>query len=159
MHENDLRWFASGFRTVAAWYDAMRAHDYSMPLQLCHGLDQAMTRLNLTFPEAFRLLWDKKKILVSGRALIYDESARMLWQRGEPPLGASASLAQDVLAQVPPTKDILHLESVWRLAANSSPLELLELWQPTDEDDQCLRRFLLDFGRRVLAAERRNSNV
>ena len=42
----------------------------------------------------------------------------------------------------------------WRLDAGSSPLQLLLLWQPTDKTDQYLRRFLLDFGHRVLAAER-----
>ncbi len=82
MHENDLLWFASGFRRVDMWRDAMLAHGYSMPLQLCHGLSQAMKHLNLTFPEAFRLLWDNKKILVSGRALIYDASASKLWEAG-----------------------------------------------------------------------------
>jgi hypothetical protein len=32
---------------------------------------------------------------------------------------------------------------------------MLELWQPTDEFDQFLRQWLLNFGRRVLAAARR----
>lgn len=60
----------------------------------------------------------------------------------------------DVLAVVPATADILHLESVLRLTADSSPLEQLRLWHPSDEGEQHLRRFLLDFGHRVLAAER-----
>ena len=61
----------------------------------------------------------------------------------------------DVLALVPPTEDIVHLEDVLRLAADSSPLEQLRLWHPADESDQAFRRFLIDFGHRVLAAERR----
>jgi hypothetical protein len=66
---------------------------------------------------------------------------------------------RDVLTLIPPTDDILHLEGVLRLAADSSPLEQLLLWRPTDQADQHLRRFLLDFGHRVLAAERRRGNV
>src|SRR5262249_53754054 len=63
---------------------------------------------------------------------------------------------QDVLASVPPTDEICHLEGVMRLTADSSPLVRLRLWQPTDKGDQYLRCFLLDFGHRVLAAARRS---
>jgi len=65
----------------------------------------------------------------------------------------------DVLTLIPLTDDMLHLERVLLLATDSSPLEQLLLWQPTDKGDQYLRRFLLDFGHRVLAAERRRANV
>ena len=61
----------------------------------------------------------------------------------------------DVLELVPPTEDILHLNCVWKLHEHTSPLVMLELWQPTDEFDQFLRQWLLNFGRRVLAAARR----
>jgi hypothetical protein len=61
----------------------------------------------------------------------------------------------DVLELVPPTEDILHLNRVWKLHEHTSPLVMLELWQPTDEFDQFLKQWLLDFGRRVLAAARR----
>jgi len=159
MDEKDLLWFASGFRTVGAWRDAMLAHGYSMPLQLCHGLSQAMTHLKLAFPEAFRLLWEKKKILVSGRALIYDFSAAKLWDAGTqlpgtPPAGPAPPAVdwhRDVLSLVPLTNDIVDLQSVWCLAADSSPLMKLALWHPTDEDEQWLRQFLLDFGHEVVA--------
>ena len=85
MDEKDFLWFASGFRTVGAWREAMLAHGYLVPLQLCRALSQAMTRLELTFPEAFRLLWDKKKIIVAGHCLIYDLSASKLWDAGAQP--------------------------------------------------------------------------
>jgi diguanylate cyclase (GGDEF)-like protein len=58
---------------------------------------------------------------------------------------------RDVLALVPPTRDILHLQGVWCLAANSSPLMKLALWHPTDEGEQWFRQFLLDFGHEVVA--------
>jgi diguanylate cyclase (GGDEF)-like protein len=58
---------------------------------------------------------------------------------------------RDVLALVPPTEDMLHLQSVWCLAAYSSPLMKLALWNPTDEDDRVLRRLLLYFGDEVMA--------
>lgn len=61
---------------------------------------------------------------------------------------------RDVLALVPLTDDFFHLEGVWRLDAGSSPLERLRLWHPADEVDQGNRRFLLDFGFQVLAADR-----
>lgn len=60
---------------------------------------------------------------------------------------------QDVLALLPPPEDAAHLDRVWRLAANSSPMEKLTLWHPTDPGDLDLRRFLLDFGHRVRGAE------
>jgi hypothetical protein len=59
---------------------------------------------------------------------------------------------RDVLALVPPTEEIVHLDLVWQLDADTSPLRMLELWRPTDAADEGVRRFLLDFGRRVLAA-------
>lgn len=162
MEEKDLLEFAAGFGNVGVWRVAMLARGCTMPLQLCHGLSQAMKHLDLTFPQAFRLLWDNGKILVSGHSLIYDLSAVKLWTAepspgGAPPGGpnpADPSAQRDVLAQVPPTKEILHLEDLWRLDADSSPLEQLMLWQPTDTTDQYLRCLLLDFGHRVLAAGR-----
>ena len=87
MDANDLLWFASGFQTAGAWREAMLARAYLVPLQLCRGLSQAMTHLELTFPEAFRLLWDKKKIIVAGHCLIYDLSASKLWDAGAQPPG------------------------------------------------------------------------
>jgi hypothetical protein len=61
----------------------------------------------------------------------------------------------DVLALVPPIEDIVHLERVWQLHEHTSPLVRLELWRPSDKDDEIIRQVLLDFGRRVLAAARR----
>ena len=72
-------------RTMGAWREAMLARGYTMPLQLCHGLSQAMTHLKLTFPEAFRLLWDNEKIIVAGLSLINANSASTLWAEGKRP--------------------------------------------------------------------------
>jgi diguanylate cyclase (GGDEF)-like protein len=72
----------------------------------------------------------------------------------EPMAPQPVAWRRDVLALVPLTDDFFHLEGVWRLDADSSPLERLRLWRPADEDDQRNRRFLLDFGFQVLAAER-----
>jgi hypothetical protein len=66
MDEKALPHFASRFQTVGAWRDAMLALGYTMPLQLCHGLSQAMTHLKLTFPEAFRVQHDQRIPLPSG---------------------------------------------------------------------------------------------
>ena len=153
MEDMNLLSFAAHFGTVGAWRTAMLERGYTMPLQLCQGLSEAMRYLNLTFPDAFRLLWNHRKILVSGRSLIYARSAPKLWTAGPRPDGAGPP-SRDVLAEVPPTKEIVYLENIWRLDAGSSPLQLLWLWEPTDKTDQYLRRFLLDFGHRVLAAGR-----
>ena len=48
MDEKNLLWFAAGFRTVNAWRDAMFAHGYSMPMQLCHGLTDAVHTVVIT---------------------------------------------------------------------------------------------------------------
>jgi diguanylate cyclase (GGDEF)-like protein len=159
MDEKALPHFASQFQTVGAWREAMLARGYTMPLQLCHALSQAMAHLKLSFPEAFRLLWDNQKIIVAGLSLIYANSASKLWDADKrPPRTPPASptrpaVAQDrdVLTLVPPTEDIVRLESIWSLAADSSPLMKLALWRPSDESDQCLREFLLDFGHDVAA--------
>ncbi len=72
-------------------------------------------------------------------------------------IASDASGKQDVLTLIPLTDDMRHSEDVLQLAVDSSPLDQLLLWQPTDEADQYFRRFLLDFGHRVLAAERRRA--
>ena len=142
-----------------AWRDAMVAHGYSMPVQLCHGLHATMKRFRLRFREAFFLLWSKKKIAARGRQLLYDPSASMMWDAGAPPRVQGlpdAAWDRDVLALIPPTEDIVHLESLWCLAPRSSPLMKLALWQPTDEDERWFRQFLLDFGHDVAAARPEN---
>ena len=153
MEDMNLLEFAAHFGSVGAWHTAMLERGYTMSVLLCRGLDEAMRHLNLKFPHAFRLLWNHRKIIVSGRSLIYDRSAVKLWPV-KPPTDGAGSPPRDVLAQVPPTNEIIHLENIWRLDASSSPLQQLLLWQPTDEVDQHVRHFLLDFGHRVLAAER-----
>lgn len=85
MDEKALPFFASRFQTVSAWREAMLALGYTMPLSLCRGLSHAMTHLELTFPAAFRLLWDKEKIIVAGHCFIYDLSASTLWAEDKRP--------------------------------------------------------------------------
>jgi diguanylate cyclase (GGDEF)-like protein len=71
------------------------------------------------------------------------------------PLGQLSDRAwrQDVLRLLPPDEDTAHLDRVWGLTADSSPLENLTLWHPTDAGDLEMRRVLLDFGYRVRRAE------
>jgi len=166
MDDKALPHFASRFQTVGAWREAMLALGYTMPLQLCHGLSQAMTHLKLTFPEAFRLLWDKQKIIVAGPSLIYACSASTLWDASKrPPSTTPANPSHptvtrdpDVLALVPPTEDIVRLESLWSLTPDSSPLMKLALWQPGAEGEQLLREFLIEFGHDVVATAWKSEN-
>jgi hypothetical protein len=46
MDEKALPHFASKFQTVGAWREAMLELGYTLPLQLCQGLSQAMTDLS-----------------------------------------------------------------------------------------------------------------
>jgi hypothetical protein len=66
---------------------------------------------------------------------------------------------RDVLDQVPPTDDIVHLEHVWRLDEQSSPLTQLLMWRPTDEVDKRVREYLLAFAQQVISADRRLREV
>ncbi len=121
----DLLCFAGRFRTVGAWRDAMCAHGYSIPVQLSHGLSQAMTHLDLTFPEAFRLLWDKKKILVGGRALIYDFSASRLWEAGNRP--PSTPRVDNAVDPIPPAI-ARHRDVLYELGWNEAAVQLERFW-------------------------------
>jgi hypothetical protein len=62
----------------------------------------------------------------------------------------------DVLKLVPWTEDIRQLERVWKIDERTSPLVMLELWQPADEVDDMIRSYLIAFGRAVLAAAERD---
>ncbi len=72
-----------GHESPGTWLQEMRARGFMVPLPLCHGVSQAMERLSLSFAEAFRLLWKNGKILLTDRVLIYDLSARKLWEGGD----------------------------------------------------------------------------
>jgi hypothetical protein len=149
LEDNDLLWFAKGFRTVEMWQYAMRAHGYGVPEEVANALRETMEHLHSPFSKAFCLLWDQKKILLGDRALIYAGAAGTLWTPWQ----------LDVLALVPPPDEVLQFESVWRLTVDSSPLDRLQLWHPTDEVERDIRDYLLDFGARVLAAERRKPHA
>ena len=60
----------------------------------------------------------------------------------------------DVLAQVPPLPDMIHLDRVWKLDG-TDPLRGLHMWEPTDEVDRLIRNYLLNFAAKVVLAERR----
>jgi hypothetical protein len=57
---------------------------------------------------------------------------------------------RDVLDVIPPTEDIRHLERVWGLTDESSPIIRLVMWNPTDEGDRAIRAYLLAFARVIL---------
>jgi hypothetical protein len=125
MDDKALPHFASRFHTVGAWREAMLALGYTMPLQLCHGLSQAMTHLKLTFPEAFRLLWDNQKIIVAGFSLIYANSASTLWAEDKgsasalpaSPTQPAVARDRDVLTPILPTEDMVR----WKASGASPP--------------------------------------
>lgn len=77
----------------------------------------------------------------------------------EPTEAHSIAWHRDVLALIPPTEDILHLESVACLAADSNPLMRLALWRTRDDIDDFIREFLLGFGEDLLAAMWKNTDV
>ena len=62
---------------------------------------------------------------------------------------------RDVLDLIPPTDDIRHLERVWQLTDESSPVIRLVMWRPTDEGDRAIRAYLLAFAQRVILEDRK----
>jgi hypothetical protein len=62
---------------------------------------------------------------------------------------------RDVLDLIPPTDDIRHLEHVWGLTEESSPVARLLMWHPTDEGDRAIRAYLIAFAQRVIFEDRK----
>lgn len=62
------------YKSVGQWYDHFRTNGFSVPLQLCIGLTKVMERHNFTFTQAFEFLEENGKIILAGRAFIYDMS-------------------------------------------------------------------------------------
>src|SRR5262249_28415261 len=98
---------------------------------------------------------------IFGGPVAFDGATRELVSLSgtEPSQAAMNTGRQDVLRLIPLPEDVRHLDAIWRLAADSSPLETWRLWQPTDKGNQYVRCFLLDFGHRVLAAERKRADA
>ena len=54
----------NNFQTVGEYYSAVRDAGKKIPLEMCRGLSQTMQGLNLTFPQAYELLVDRKAIIL-----------------------------------------------------------------------------------------------
>lgn len=59
------------YKTTGEWFRDMKKENYSIPLSMCHGLDIAQQKFNLSFSEAFRLLLERKIIIKSDSCFIY----------------------------------------------------------------------------------------
>jgi hypothetical protein len=81
MQRQDLAKTASKYESVGNWFAAARQRGYSVPVQLCQGLDECMSALGLSFPQAFALLVKHDKIILVDKSYIYDLSAQQLWQK------------------------------------------------------------------------------
>lgn len=70
---------AEGFASVGEWKAAAKKAGYLVPLPMCHGLSVIMKELGLSFQETFQLLVNEQKIILSGKAYVYDMSAHNAW--------------------------------------------------------------------------------
>lgn len=62
------------FHSVGDWYETARKEGYSVPLEMCRGLETVMEKYQMTFPKAFELLERNEKILLEGKTYVYDLS-------------------------------------------------------------------------------------
>lgn len=60
------------YKTVGDWYDDAKVEGYSIPLQMCHGIQIAMKELNMGFAEVFELFEKKRVTILVGKMFIYD---------------------------------------------------------------------------------------
>ena len=68
-----------GFTSVGDWKSAANQEGYLVPLPMCHGLSVIMKELGISFQEAFKILAKENKIILSGKAYVYDMSAHNAW--------------------------------------------------------------------------------
>lgn len=64
----------SQFHSVGDWYGTAREEGYSVPLEMCRGLERVMEKYQMNFAEAFELLERNEKIFLEGKTYVYDLS-------------------------------------------------------------------------------------
>lgn len=70
----------ASYQTVGEWYHEAKRQGYSVPLELCMGVEKLMEKQKLGFPEAFRLLEGKGMIKLIEGFYVFDLSATRLWE-------------------------------------------------------------------------------
>lgn len=70
----------ANYKTVHEWYEDAKKQGYSVPLQLCHCLSKIIEKYNFTFPDAYRFLDQKGKIILKKKMYYFDLSANKLWE-------------------------------------------------------------------------------
>ncbi len=60
------------YTTVGEWYEAAKKDGYSIPGSLCMDLNKAMKERNLSFPAAFKLLFENGILIQVGQVFVHD---------------------------------------------------------------------------------------
>jgi hypothetical protein len=69
------------YTSAGVWYEDARKDGYRPSCVMMHGITQTMKKLDLSFPQAFQLLEEHKKIFLSGKLYIFDLSYAELWKK------------------------------------------------------------------------------
>ena len=64
----------SKYDSVGEWYEDAKKNGYSVPVQMCHGLQKTMKNKNMTLKEAYGFLFENKKAFLAGNTYIFDIS-------------------------------------------------------------------------------------
>lgn len=64
----------SKYNSVGEWYKNAKENGYSVPLEMCRGLEKIMKEKNMTLTEAYDFLLKDKKAVLTGRTYIFDIS-------------------------------------------------------------------------------------
>jgi len=60
------------YKTLSEWYQEIKSQGYSVPPQICIGIQEAMKELDMGFAEVFELFVERAIIIQAEKAFIYD---------------------------------------------------------------------------------------
>lgn len=64
----------SKYNSIGEWYKDAKENGYSVPLEMCRGLEKVMKENNMALSEAYNFLLRDKKVLLTGKTYIFDIS-------------------------------------------------------------------------------------
>jgi len=62
------------YETANSWFSAMREKGYKVPVTLCQAIEKIMKNEKVTFPEAYKIIDDKKLIEIKDKEILFDTS-------------------------------------------------------------------------------------
>jgi len=64
----------SKYNSVGEWYKDAKENGYSVPLEMCRGLEKTMKKDGMTLSEAYNFLLENKKVVLTEKTYIFDIS-------------------------------------------------------------------------------------